>query len=434
MRGPRSARYHAVGIRALSFCEPWGRRHRPNPGPAARNRLLGLVVIPRTPAIQAAEEALSFALLALVLGKRPAVTPAAMVQCLQDFYNIDGETLIVRRTRPDDFIVRFTSVDDLERVLGSPTPEGAPFVLRWRRWSRLIMGSSGAFRYRVLVAMKGLPSHALFEDVAQAVLANAGAKVECAAPEAVSDPNDERELFVVAWCAHLDLVPDEMMIAIPEPEPEHDGGPLLFLRPWEIIHDEVPALRYLVRLRLVEFQDWHTPPPPRRPPTMTTAAVGIPIATVEIATIMGTGRASQAPAAAAGGRVRPATASTATQGSGRDRALHACHVSSARGSAWATSYAPSHRRTTPYSAPRLEAGFPRRGQHVAARCWPWKLTLSLRPTAHTLLSRPWRQTPCALRHPSAPRRKLLLLRSTPRSTPSTATRDEPMPRQAYAGG
>ena len=29
----------------------------------------------------------------------------------------------------------------------------------------------------------------------------------------------------------------------------------------EIIHDEVPALRYLVRLRLVEFQDWHTPPP-----------------------------------------------------------------------------------------------------------------------------------------------------------------------------
>lgn len=63
------------------------------------------------------------------------------------------------------------------------------------------------------------------------------------------------------WCSHPDLVPDEVIVAIPEKEEEHDGGSPLYLRPWEIIHDEVPALRYLVRLRLVEFQDWHTPPP-----------------------------------------------------------------------------------------------------------------------------------------------------------------------------
>ena len=62
-------------------------------------------------------------------------------------------------------------------------------------------------------------------------------------------------------CADPDLIPDQKLMAIPEPLPEHDGGPPLFLRPWEIIHDEVPALRYLVRIRLVEFQDWHTPPP-----------------------------------------------------------------------------------------------------------------------------------------------------------------------------
>lgn len=50
-------------------------------------------------------------------------------------------------------------------------------------------------------------------------------------------------------------------MAIPEPEPEHDGGPPLFLRPWEIIHDKVSPLRYFIRIRIVEFQDWHTPPP-----------------------------------------------------------------------------------------------------------------------------------------------------------------------------
>jgi hypothetical protein len=50
-------------------------------------------------------------------------------------------------------------------------------------------------------------------------------------------------------------------MAVPEPEEEHNGGSPLYLRPHEIIHDEVPTLRYLVRIQIVEFQDWHTPPP-----------------------------------------------------------------------------------------------------------------------------------------------------------------------------
>lgn len=50
-------------------------------------------------------------------------------------------------------------------------------------------------------------------------------------------------------------------MAVPEPPEEHDGGPPLFLRPEEIIHAELPSLRYLVRIRIIEFQDWHTPPP-----------------------------------------------------------------------------------------------------------------------------------------------------------------------------
>lgn len=40
--------------------------------------------------------------------------------------------------------------------------------------------------------------------------------------------------FVAAWCAHPDLVPDEMIMAILKPE-EHDGRLPLFLRPHEII-------------------------------------------------------------------------------------------------------------------------------------------------------------------------------------------------------
>jgi hypothetical protein len=50
------------------------------------------------------------------------------------------------------------------------------------------------------------------------------------------------------------------MMVVPESEEGHDGGPPLFLRTHEIIHDDVPALRYLVRIRIVEFQDWRMPP------------------------------------------------------------------------------------------------------------------------------------------------------------------------------
>lgn len=123
---------------------------------------------------------------------------------------------------------------------------GAPFVLRWRCWSRLIAGSAGAFRYRALVGMRGIPSHAHSVEVAQHLLGSSGVKVEFANPKAVDDPDDERELFVAVWCAHPDLIPDDKILAIPEPEEEHDGGSPLYLRPWEIIHTEVLALRYLV--------------------------------------------------------------------------------------------------------------------------------------------------------------------------------------------
>jgi len=65
------------------------------------------------------------------------------------------------------------------------------------------MGLAGAFRFRVLVRMKGIPSHARSKDTAQAILGSS-----CANPEALADPDDERKLFVVAWCAHPDLIPD----------------------------------------------------------------------------------------------------------------------------------------------------------------------------------------------------------------------------------
>jgi predicted flavoprotein YhiN len=96
------------------------------------------------------------ALVALVLGTRPTVTRAAMLHYLQEFYDIVEGAVSICRTRSDDFIVRFARQEDLDSVLNHQRPTSAPFALHWRQWSRLIMASMGAFRYRVLAHRRWL--------------------------------------------------------------------------------------------------------------------------------------------------------------------------------------------------------------------------------------------------------------------------------------
>jgi len=217
-----------------------------------------LVIVPRTAEIQAAEDALSLALVALVGGTRPPVTPAMVREHLRDQFNIEDDAMSVLRHAPEDFIVRFRSRDDLERVLNSrPPPVAAsPFVLLWRRWSRLSSAMAGAFTYKVLVGIKGVPAHALSEDVAAHLLGSSCTQVEIATADADGvDDDDARELFVAAWCLHPLLVPEQKLLVIPEPREPHDPG-ILFLREHETIHSELPILHYLARMRVVEYQDW----------------------------------------------------------------------------------------------------------------------------------------------------------------------------------
>lgn len=85
-----------------------------------------MVVVQRTPALQAAEDQLSLALLALVLGTRPLVSPAMVLDHLRDHFNIAEDLVSVRRMRPDDFIVRFSRRED--RPFSNTSPHKHCFV------------------------------------------------------------------------------------------------------------------------------------------------------------------------------------------------------------------------------------------------------------------------------------------------------------------
>lgn len=113
------------------------------------------------------------------------------------------------------------------------------------------MASGGSFRFRVLVGMTCVPLHARNAATAQTILGPSCVKVEVVRPRDVPD-DDDREFFVTAWCLHPSFIPPEQIIFIPEPS---------FHIPVDAVRTEVPGLRYLVRVRLISFQDWNTPPP-----------------------------------------------------------------------------------------------------------------------------------------------------------------------------
>ena len=64
--------------------------------------------------------------------------------------------------------------------------------------------------------------------------------------------DDLREYFVAAWCIHPRFIPQQKIVAIPEPEVPVVVEPPLYPRGHELIRSELPALLYLVRIRVVE--------------------------------------------------------------------------------------------------------------------------------------------------------------------------------------
>jgi hypothetical protein len=167
-------------------------------------------------------------------------------QHLGGYFGLAVDSFSVHRHALEDFLVRFAKQRDRDLVHHHAPPH-PPFTLIWQPWRRTSMASAGAFTFCVLVAMSNVPAHARCASVAGRVLGTSCAAVEIAPQEVV--PEDDDRLFVTAWCIHLSLVPDEKILAIPEP------------RLLEVREDmpELPALRYLVRCQVVVYQDWSEP-------------------------------------------------------------------------------------------------------------------------------------------------------------------------------
>ena len=215
--------------------------------------LCPFVVVPRSVQIQAAEDDLERALTATVGGTRPVVSVAEVQDYLRRRFALNDDEFDVKHHYPEDFVVRFRHGVDRQRVLESRR-SGVWLPLIWNPWRRTTEGHLGRFRFKVVVALSGVPLHARNLDVAQRILGSACGKLEFSSFRDRPDI-DDREFFVSACCWHPRFIHAEQVICIPEP---HIPG---VLPPEAWAQDaHLPGLRYRVRARLVAYQDWASPP------------------------------------------------------------------------------------------------------------------------------------------------------------------------------
>lgn len=179
---------------------------------------------------------------------RPSPRPWCPVFLFERF-GITSHDADIRIYEPQDFIVRFRHQEDRNRVLASGST-GPPLPLVWYPWRRTSAAVAGAFCYMVQIGMRRVPLHARNVPTAQAILGPSCARIEIVRPDDVP-ADDDREFFVTAWCWHPRYIPHRQIIFIPEPTvPGAAAEPEIAL----------PGLRYVIRLRLIAYQDRQTPP------------------------------------------------------------------------------------------------------------------------------------------------------------------------------
>jgi hypothetical protein len=87
----------------------------------SRHPRFELRVLPRTPAVDATKAELSSALVTMVGGSRPLVSPTQVLEYLAMHFQVAAEEVWVRRSYPDDFLMLFNGAPKTHRLAVSPS-------------------------------------------------------------------------------------------------------------------------------------------------------------------------------------------------------------------------------------------------------------------------------------------------------------------------
>ncbi|KAK1630578.1 hypothetical protein QYE76_004893 [Lolium multiflorum] len=195
---------------------PLGLRRPAFGGELARRPARASCVLPRTPEMDEAEEALAKALLAVIVGVRRTVTAEEVAMALEDVHGLAPGSFSVHCHRPEDFLLYFASQVDRDRVLGDGVLASPYFRLLLRPWSRRTHAASGGLCVHTELEIEGVPANAWSLATAEAVLAPT-AWVERLHPLTRSRA-DMGVLRLTAWCLDPAAIPREVDLHVVEPD------------------------------------------------------------------------------------------------------------------------------------------------------------------------------------------------------------------------
>ncbi len=98
-------------------------------------------------------------MVAVVGGTRPRVSLPDVRQWIVDGFNIPSDSFAAQRYQPEDFLLKFSYYDDMLRVLHDP-PLAPPFTLVLKRCRRQLLATAEDVRFKVHLAIRGIPVHA----------------------------------------------------------------------------------------------------------------------------------------------------------------------------------------------------------------------------------------------------------------------------------
>ena len=137
-----------------------------------------MCVLPRDDNLQMKEDMLSGrALVALVAGTRPRCSSERARRYILEQFDISSDGFTIHRFQPEDFLL-FSDTAALEQVLNGTPSSSVGLILKFRRWQWFATAEADSMKFRVLVELRGIPSHAWSSAAAWVALGD-----HCACPE-----------------------------------------------------------------------------------------------------------------------------------------------------------------------------------------------------------------------------------------------------------
>lgn len=162
------------------------------------------------------EQELQKVVVVLVGRNRPTVDPEAAAAVLRATFNVDENAFSIRRFSPGDFLVLCATPALKQQMVDAAWADGALFSLLLKPWNRQLQATSRRAPFRLELELGGIPGQAWDRRAADTLFAASG-WVESVHPSTISR-SDMSSFRLTLWSFHPELLPDEHLLSIPEPD------------------------------------------------------------------------------------------------------------------------------------------------------------------------------------------------------------------------